>query len=190
MTTWPALNTRLFRPSCSLDASHREYPGFCSVDVDQNHHLQETHPHRSIPEHYVSRTSSGTYAIYGSHSNLNRAKLYVTTPDDQQAQIEHVRNALRANNYEEWPPIVPISKPDKVEKNDNSRRLMLGLPYAQSTSEILARIFESHGVNMYHKPTYTMSSMLVHPKNKTPKERQCGTIYHITCNDDPKHTYL
>ena len=35
-----------------------------------------------------------------------------------------------------------------------------------------------------------MRSMLVHPKDKTPKERQCGTIYHITCNDDPKHTYV
>ena len=31
----------------------------------------------------------------------NSAELYVTTLDDQQADIEHVRNALRANNYED-----------------------------------------------------------------------------------------
>ena len=42
----------------------------------------------------------------------------------------------------------------------------------------------------YHKPTNTMRSMLLHPMNKTPKEKQCGTIYHIICNDDPQHTYV
>ena len=31
----------------------------------------------------------------------NRAKLYVTTPDDQQTELEHVRNVRRANSYEE-----------------------------------------------------------------------------------------
>ena len=82
----------------------------------------------------------------------------------------------------------------KVEKkkNTNSRRLMLGLPYVQGTSKILARIFKTQGMNMYHKLTNTMRSMLVHPEDKTPKERQYGTIhvgqYHITCNDDPQHT--
>ena len=33
-----------------------------------------------------------------------------------------------------------------------------------------------------------MRSMLVHPTDKTPKERQCGKIYHITFNNDPKQT--
>ena len=32
--------------------------------------------------------------------------------------------------------------------------------------------------------------MLVHPKDKTPKEKLCGTIYHITCDDDTLHTYI
>ena len=39
-------------------------------------------------------------------------------------------------------------------------------------------------------PTNTMKSMLVHPKDKAPNERQCETIYHITYIDDPKHTYV
>ena len=29
------------------------------------------------------------------HTLTNRAKLYVTTPDDQQDELEHVQNALR-----------------------------------------------------------------------------------------------
>ena len=154
---------------------------------------------------YWKPTHTDQYLKFTSHHLLvhtryvvrtNRAKLYVTIPDDQQAVIDHVYNALRANNCEEWAPNVPLSKPHKVEKtennNTNSIRLMLGLTYVglQGTSEILARIFKSHGVNMYHKPTNTMRSMLVHTKDKTPKERQCGTIYHITCTNDPKHTYV
>ena len=32
--------------------------------------------------------------------------------------------------------------------------------------------------------------MLVHPEDKTTKEKLCGTIYHITCDDDTLHTYI
>ena len=32
--------------------------------------------------------------------------------------------------------------------------------------------------------------MVVHPKDKTPKEHQCGTIYNITCDMDSSHTYI
>ena len=35
---------------------------------------------------------------------------------------------------------------------------MQGLSYVQDTSEILARILKSHGVNMYNNPTNTMRS--------------------------------
>ena len=30
----------------------------------------------------------------------------------------------------------------------------------------------------------TLRSMLVHPKDKTPKEKLCGTIYHIACDEE------
>ena len=35
-----------------------------------------------------------------------------------QAEIDHVRNALRANKYEEWALNVPISKPHKMDNNN------------------------------------------------------------------------
>ena len=43
---------------------------------------------------------------------------------------------------------------------------------------------------MYHLPSNTMRSILVHPKDKTPKDKKCGTIYHITCDNDSSHTYI
>ena len=67
---------------------------------------------------------------------------------------------------------------------------MLGLPYVAGLSEQLGQIYKSHNVHMYHKLANTLRSMIVHPKDKTPKERQCGTIYNITCDIDSSHTYI
>ena len=67
---------------------------------------------------------------------------------------------------------------------------MLGLPYIQGLSKQLSRTYQSHGVYLFHKPSNTICSMLVHPKDKTPKEKLCGTIYHITCDDYTLHTYI
>ena len=38
--------------------------------------------------------------------------------------------------------------------------------------------------------TYTLRSIIVHPKDKTPKEHQYGTIYNIMCDIDSSHTYI
>ena len=52
--------------------------------------------------------------------------------------------------------------------------------------EVSMRIYKSHNIHMYHKPANTLCSMVVHPKDKTPKEHQCRTIYNNTCS----HTYI
>ena len=66
---------------------------------------------------------------------------------------------------------------------------MLGLPYGAGLSEQLGRVFKSHNVHLYHKPSNTLCSMVVHPKDKTQKEHQYGTTYYITCDIKSRHTY-
>ena len=61
---------------------------------------------------------------------------------------------------------------------------MLGLPYVAGLSEQLGRIDKSHNIHIYHKPANILRSMVVHPKDKTPKEHRRGTIYNITCDID------
>jgi predicted GIY-YIG superfamily endonuclease len=51
------------------------------------------------------------------------------------------------------------------------------------------RIFRKHEVPAYHKPGNTLRNLLVHPKDKTPMEDQCGTIYHYKCEQCNK-TYI
>ena len=67
---------------------------------------------------------------------------------------------------------------------------MLGLLYVMGLPEQLSQTYQSYGVYLFHKPSNTIRSMLVHPKDKTPQDKLCGTIYHITCDDDTHHTYI
>ena len=154
----------------------------------------------------ISRKPAHTdqYLNFNSHHPLihkrsvvrtltTRAQLYVTTAEDRKAEISHVRNALRANNYKEWALDVPhVRSKKQVTTTDKtttkSTRPMLGLPYIQGLSEQLSGTYQSHGVYLFHRPSNTICSMLVHPKDKTPKEKLCGTIYHITCDDDTLHS--
>lgn len=155
---------------------------------------------------YRKPTHTDQYLNFNSHHPLvhkrsvvrtliNRAKQYVTTPEDKKGEVKHVEDALRANNYQEWALKIPTRTKSVVTTQDvtqkpTQRRPMLGLPYVEGLSEKLSRVYKSHGVNMYHKAGNTLRSSLVHPKDKTPKEYQCGTIYHITCDIDPSHTYI
>ena len=71
------------------------------------------------------------------------------------------------------------------------RPLNLLVRCEEGLSEQLSRTYQSHGVNLFHKPSNIIRyHLLVHPKDKTPKEKLCGTIYHITCDDDAHHIYI
>ena len=67
---------------------------------------------------------------------------------------------------------------------------MLGLLYVAGLSEQLGRIYKSHNIHIYNKLVNTLRSMVVHPKDKTPNEHRCETIYNITCDIECSHTYI
>ena len=97
----------------------------------------------------------------------------MVTAEDRKSELAHTHNALRANGYPEWalaPP--PSSAKTPTNTSNNTRRSMLGLPYVAGVSEQLGWIYKSHNIHMYHKPANTLRSMVVHPKDKTPKEHQ------------------
>ena len=57
----------------------------------------------------------------------------------------------------------------------------VGLPYIQGLSEELQRVFRNHGVATYHKPSNTLRSHLVRPKDKQEKKDKCGVVYLTPC---------
>ena len=100
-----------------------------------------------------------------------REQQYFTTAEDRKSQLAHVHNALRANGYPECaiaPPPSCAKRPRTT--NNNPQRPMLGLQYMAGLLEQLGRIDKSHNIHIYHKPANILRSMVLHHKEKTPKE--------------------
>ncbi|XP_053389112.1 uncharacterized protein LOC123531409 [Mercenaria mercenaria] len=117
---------------------------------------------------------------------LHRANTLVTNESDKKKEIEHVKTALRANGYPEW--IFQLhNKKSQQDKTQNSatkeRRVNVGMPYIRGTSEVLARVFKNHGVNMFHKPYNSIRSQVTRVKDQTDKLKKCGIIYHVKCKN-------
>jgi hypothetical protein len=141
------------------------------LNFDSNHHLQHK---RSVVRTLTDRIGK-----------------LVTTEDDKQHELNHVKSALKANGYKPW--MMKAPKPKKKTNNketgDQGHRISVPLPYVKGVSEKLTNIFRDHGVNAYHKPMNTIRSMLVHPKDKTPDSNKCGVIYKISC-PECEDTYI
>jgi hypothetical protein len=123
---------------------------------------------------------------------MHRAQSLVTEEDDKMKELEHVKMALRANNYEDWTFQLPVRNASERKKTPSGNRPFtpsIGLPYVKGISESLERLFRKKNIKVYHKPINTLRSVLVHPKDKVPVHKKSGVIYKIQCKDCPA-TYV
>ena len=150
---------------------------------------------------YMKPTHTDQYLNFKSHHPLThkrsvvhtltyREQQYFTTAEDRKSELAHVHNALRANGYPEWALAPPPSSAKRPPSTNNPRRPILELPNVSGLSEQLGRIYKSHNIHIYQKPANILRSMVLHHKDKTPKEHWCGIIYNITCDIDSSHTYI
>ena len=154
---------------------------------------------------YRKPTHTDQYLHFSSHHPLEhkrsvvrtlmyRAKNCITTKEDQQTEMKHVKKVLSANGYSRWAFNLP--QPKKKENTPPSKNTTIvraptiAIPYVKGLSEQLARIYKAHGINTYHQPKNKIRSLLVHPKDKTPDENKCGIVYEITCDQNNMHRYI
>ena len=78
----------------------------------------------------------------------------ITEETDRKLEIDYIKNALRSNGYPEWMLHLPRFRPGK--KDENERKISIGIPYIKGISEVLPRTLKDHEVNMYHKPFNTL----------------------------------
>ena len=80
-----------------------------------------------------------------------------------------------------------LSKQEKQSKQEKEKeeksKDMVVLPYMKSVTEQLKRVFGKHRLGTSVKPHQTICSVLVHPKDKIPKEDQTGVVYKIECKN-------
>ena len=141
-------------------------------------------------DHYLNWSSNHHFAHKRSvvRTLLERADTLVTDEEDKKEEIKHVKQALAANGYQQWSFKLPPKKREKeiltAQTTDRPKNnTPIAIPYIKDLSDNIQRIFRSHNIPAYHKPFNTIRSLLVKPKDKTPKESQCGLIYHINCHD-------
>ena len=60
------------------------------------------------------------------------------------------------------------------------------LPYIYNISERLANTFKKYSVTSVMKPINTIRNILVHPKDKIPRDKASGVVYKIECSNCPE----
>ncbi|XP_066018930.1 uncharacterized protein [Pocillopora verrucosa] len=112
-----------------------------------------------------------------------RAQTLVTENEDRTRETQHVKQALKMNNYPEWMLTIPHPKSttEDTEEPQNEKKIYASTPYIKGISERLQRAFKSHDVTLIHKPVNSLRSQLVRVKDTTVNLKKCGTVYQIHC---------
>ena len=119
---------------------------------------------------------------------LLRAQTLVSEETDKAKEIQHVKQALRSNNYPDWMLTIPNTGTGSrvSEESVNEKRIYASVPYIKGISERLQRAIKSHEVTLVHKPVNSLRSQLVRVKDKTENLTKSGTVYHIHCEQCDK----
>jgi len=123
---------------------------------------------------------------------LHRCDTVETEAEDKTAEKEHIRKALEHCGYPPWAwRKVEEQRNRKEETSERERKLkqnreekpkgLVVLPYISGMSEALTRVFKKRGITTALKPHQTIRNILVHPKDKTDKDKTCGVVYKIPC---------
>ncbi|XP_072030474.1 uncharacterized protein [Amphiura filiformis] len=104
---------------------------------------------------------------------MNRKDKIVTEEDDKKDEEQRIRKALAVCEYPKWAmDKVKQQMKDKTTAKPQKKTTeipikgMVVIPYVEGTSEKLQRVFRKHGFTTAMKPTNTLKSVLVHPKDK------------------------
>ena len=128
---------------------------------------------------------------------MNRKDNIVTEQNDREEEDQRIRKALAECNYPKWAMDKAKqqmeSKQQKKKKtnkqNDNPSRGMVVIPYVEGISEKFQRICWKYRVPTAMRPTNTLKSLLVHPKDKKNNLETSEVVYEVPCKGCNK-TYV
>ncbi len=149
---------------------------------------------------YRKKTHTDQYLDFNSHHPLqhklgvirtlvHRAETVITKDEDKKAEVDHIKKVLKVCGYNDWTFNVATKKKDKTVSRNTTHstgpRPSVTLPYISGTSDALRRILIKHNIQVHMKPFNTIRQFLVNPKDPVPKDKVCGAIYYVPCNDCP-----
>ena len=123
---------------------------------------------------------------------FHRAHVVCTTEQELSNEKQHLCQALQRCQFPPWTLSRTIHKnsvnvePDTPNRPPNQSPKTvahISVPYAKGISESVKNIMKKKGIQVHFRPAKTLKKSLVHPKDKVPKDKKCGVIYHIKCSD-------
>ncbi|XP_072041190.1 uncharacterized protein [Amphiura filiformis] len=147
---------------------------------------------------YRKSTHTDQYLNFASHQPLehklgvirtltHRAKTLSSDSESLEHEMDHVKKSLAICGYTKWAWSSPSSKrhePKPKQRTDRPKG-HITLPYVRGVTESINRKIRKAGVTVHVKPTNTIRSMVVSPKDKPKTLDRTGTIYNIKCQDCP-----
>ncbi|XP_047457867.1 uncharacterized protein LOC125018165, partial [Mugil cephalus] len=153
-------------------------------------------------EVYRKPTHTDQHLLFDSHHPLehklgvirtlqHRAQTVPTRQDGKDKEGTHIKQTLKTCGYPNW-AFVKGSKryPRKDREEEQNRRKNITIPYIAGVSEKLRRIFGKHRIPVYFKPGNTLRQKLVHPKDKTPRQKQSNVVYAVQCSEECTDLYI
>ncbi len=141
---------------------------------------------------YQKPTHTNQYLLFELHHPLqhklsvvrtlmHRANTCITEEEDRTTEINNIKKSLRLCGYRDW--VFNIAHPIVCQPrtfnntDDKPNRGSVTITYVPRTSEAFRIIYSKRGISVHFKPTNTLPSMLVSPKDKDPPGKCCGTVY-------------
>ena len=150
---------------------------------------------------YRKKTHTDQYLQFNSNQPLqhklgvvktlvHRANTICSSEESKLLELEHLKKVLSISGYTKsaWATATTTnSRPPNPTTNRESKPFKgsVTLPFVGPVSEAVARCIRRTGVQVHFRPTNTIRSRLVHPKDKTDPLEKSGVMYHIKCNDCP-----
>ena len=108
------------------------------------------------------------------NTRLLRAQTLESEEIDKAMEVQHVKQALKPNNYPDWMLTTPNTRTGSRVSNEsvNEKRLYASVPYIKGISERLQRAFKSYEVTLVHKPFNSLRLQLVRVKDKTENRKK------------------
>ena len=111
----------------------------------------------------------------------------VTTPEDKDSEIKHIKSALKRCGYQEWSfKRACVKKNTSVSTNqdttsDTKNKINVVIPFVQELSEKIKCVYGQYGAATAFKPHQTLRQLLVSPKDKSLDEEKAGVVYRYPC---------
>ena len=120
---------------------------------------------------------------------MDRKDNIVNEQNDREEEDKRIRKALAECNHPKWAmdrvqqqmQSKQHKKKETNKQNDNPSRGMVVIPYVEGIAEKFQRICWKYRVSTAMRPTNTLKSLLVHPKDKKNNLETSEVVYEVPC---------